>query len=132
MSNVKICPKCGKENDRYFVICGKCGTSLDGVALVDAETGEKVQEPASAVNGMASAAKNRVAFVLKTMAVITYVCAFICGIAFGSEWGEFYFGTATVDIPNEKTHAAMESSEKGEDLYGPFDSVAELMGGLNA
>ena len=96
MSNVKICPKCGKENDRYFVVCGKCGTSLDGVDLVAAETGEKVQETASAVNGMASAAKNRVAFILKAMAVITYVCAFICGIAFGSDRGDFYFGIAII------------------------------------
>lgn len=34
--------------------------------------------------------------------------------------------------PNETTYAAMEAAEKGEDLYGPFDSVAELMEALNA
>ena len=45
---------------------------------------------------MASAAKNRVAFILKAMAVITYVCAFICGIAFGSDRGDFYFGIAII------------------------------------
>lgn len=37
-----------------------------------------------------------------------------------------------VDEPNKVTYAAMESAEKGEDLYGPFDSVDELMEALNA
>ena len=34
--------------------------------------------------------------------------------------------------PNEITYNAMESSEKGEELHGPFNSVAELMEALNA
>lgn len=34
--------------------------------------------------------------------------------------------------PNDVTYAAMESAEKGEDVYGPFDSVADLMDALNA
>lgn len=34
--------------------------------------------------------------------------------------------------PNEETYAAMEAAESGEDLYGPFDSVNELMEALNA
>lgn len=38
----------------------------------------------------------------------------------------------TVEIPNETTLAAMASAERGEDLYGPFDSVAEMMEALNA
>ncbi len=38
----------------------------------------------------------------------------------------------TVEIPNEATLAAMASAERGEDLYGPFDSVAEMMEALNA
>lgn len=37
-----------------------------------------------------------------------------------------------VDEPNKVTYAAIESAEKGEDLYGPFDSVDELMEALNA
>lgn len=38
----------------------------------------------------------------------------------------------TREIPNKTTLAAMESANKGEDMYGPFDSVAELMEALNA
>ncbi len=34
--------------------------------------------------------------------------------------------------PNEITYAAMDASEKGKDMYGPFDTVAELMDLLNA
>lgn len=30
------------------------------------------------------------------------------------------------------TYAAMEAAEKEEDLYGPFESVDELMEALNA
>ncbi len=37
-----------------------------------------------------------------------------------------------VDKPNAETIAAMEAAEKGEDMYGPFNSVAELMEALNA
>ena len=37
-----------------------------------------------------------------------------------------------IDEPNDTTYAAMEAAEKEEDLYGPFDSVAELMEALNA
>ena len=36
------------------------------------------------------------------------------------------------DEPNAVTYAAMEAAEKGEDMYGPFDSVADLMEALNA
>lgn len=36
------------------------------------------------------------------------------------------------DIPNETTVAAMEAAEKGEDMYGPFTSVSELMEALDA
>lgn len=36
-----------------------------------------------------------------------------------------------VDEPNAVTYAAMEAAEMGEDMYGPFDSVAELMESLN-
>ena len=32
-----------------------------------------------------------------------------------------------VDEPNAVTYAAMEAAEKGEGMYGPFDSVADLM-----
>ena len=37
-----------------------------------------------------------------------------------------------IDEPNETTYKAMEAAEKGEDVYGPFDSVAELMEALDA
>lgn len=37
-----------------------------------------------------------------------------------------------VDEPNGGTYAAMVSTEKDEDMYGPFDSVADLMKALNA
>ena len=36
------------------------------------------------------------------------------------------------DAPNEITLNAMQASEIGEDLYGPFDSVSELMEALDA
>ena len=36
------------------------------------------------------------------------------------------------NVPNAVTLATMDSSEKGEDLYGPYDSIPELMEALNA
>lgn len=38
----------------------------------------------------------------------------------------------TLGEPNETTYQAMEAAEKEQDIYGPFDSVAELMEALNA
>jgi len=38
----------------------------------------------------------------------------------------------TKNVPNAVTLAAMEASEKGEELHGPYDSVSELMEALNA
>ena len=35
-------------------------------------------------------------------------------------------------IPNAVTLSAMDAAERGEDRYGPYDSVAELMEALNA
>lgn len=37
-----------------------------------------------------------------------------------------------LDEPNQATYAAMEASEKDEDIYGPFDSVDDLMEALDA
>ena len=37
-----------------------------------------------------------------------------------------------LDEPNEVTYAAMAAAEKDEDMYGPFDSVVDLMEALNA
>lgn len=37
-----------------------------------------------------------------------------------------------LDEPNQTTYAAMEASERDEDIYGPFDSVDDLMEALNA
>ena len=36
------------------------------------------------------------------------------------------------NVPNAVTLAAIEAAEKGEDLYGPYESVSELMEALNA
>ena len=38
----------------------------------------------------------------------------------------------TREAPNVTTRAAIKAAENDEDLYGPFDSVAELMEALNA
>ena len=35
-----------------------------------------------------------------------------------------------IDEPNETTYKAMESARNNEDLYGPFDSVKDLMSDL--
>lgn len=37
-----------------------------------------------------------------------------------------------LEEPNAVTYAAMEAAENDDGLYGPFDSVAELMEALNA
>ena len=37
-----------------------------------------------------------------------------------------------LDEPNETTYAAMKAAENDEDMHGPFDSVADMMGALNA
>lgn len=37
-----------------------------------------------------------------------------------------------IDEPNEITYAAMEAAEKDEDVFGPFDSVSDLMEALDA
>ncbi len=36
------------------------------------------------------------------------------------------------NIPNGVTLAAMEAADNDEDLYGPFDTVEELIEALNA
>lgn len=36
------------------------------------------------------------------------------------------------NVPNAVTLSAMDASEMGEDLYGPYDSVSDLMEALNA
>jgi DNA-damage-inducible protein J len=38
----------------------------------------------------------------------------------------------TKNVPNEVTIAAMDAAEKDEDIYGPFNSVDDLMEALNA
>ena len=35
-------------------------------------------------------------------------------------------------VPNAVTLATMDASEKGDDLYGPYESVSDLMEALNA
>lgn len=34
--------------------------------------------------------------------------------------------------PNEMTYETMEKMENDEDVYGPFDSIEELMDALNS
>lgn len=50
MREVKICPKCGKVNDRDFFVCSKCGMPLEDAKVVDAEAAKnaEVQNPAEA------------------------------------------------------------------------------------
>lgn len=36
------------------------------------------------------------------------------------------------NVPNSVTLAAMQSAEKGEDVYGPFENVEDAMEELNA
>lgn len=36
------------------------------------------------------------------------------------------------NVLNAVTLSAMDASERGEDLYGPYDSVSDLMEALNA
>jgi DNA-damage-inducible protein J len=36
------------------------------------------------------------------------------------------------EVPNETTLKAMDDAENDKDMYGPFDSVAEMMEALNA
>ena len=38
----------------------------------------------------------------------------------------------TKNVPNAVTLAAMDAAERGDDLYGPYDSVSDLMEALNA
>ena len=94
--NVKICPKCGTENDKSFVICKKCGESLDQAIVTqsmptDSTSAGKNQTANTTVAG------NSVASLLKIIAIITYICGFICGIILGKDgWGDFYFGLALI------------------------------------
>ena len=37
-----------------------------------------------------------------------------------------------LDEPNETTYEAMAEAEKDEEMYGPIDSVADMMEALNA
>ncbi len=37
-----------------------------------------------------------------------------------------------IDEPNEITYTAMKTADNDEDMYGPFDSVSDLMEALNA
>ena len=45
--------------------------------------------------------------------------------------GSFPFAI-TREEPNDVTIAALNNAETGNDVYGPFDSVSELMEALNA
>lgn len=51
---------------------------------------------------------------------IGYVIAYLQGL------------NAMPEEPNETTYAAMQNAQDGEDMFGPFDSVSDLMEALNA
>jgi len=38
----------------------------------------------------------------------------------------------TENVPNEITFAAIESAQKGKDMYGPFESMDDLINALNS
>lgn len=60
---------------------------------------------------------------LSTATGIFYRQALRCnGLPFEVKLGE----------PNETTYAAMEAAENDTDLYGPFDSIDDMMEALNA
>lgn len=40
--------------------------------------------------------------------------------------------TISREVPNSVTLSAIEAVEKGEDVYGPYDSVKDLMEALDA
>ncbi len=40
--------------------------------------------------------------------------------------------SVTREVPNAVTAKAIEDSENGDDVYGPFDTVEEVMESLNA
>lgn len=42
------------------------------------------------------------------------------------------FEVKAADESNAVTYATMEAAEKEEDIYGPFDSVSDLMKALNS
>ena len=89
MAGVKICPHCGTENDKSFVICKKCGTSLETVETVEAVS---AASPESQAMPTSVAQSNSVARLLKTIAIIVYVCGFICGFLLGKDhYGDLYF-----------------------------------------
>ena len=37
-----------------------------------------------------------------------------------------------LDEPNETTYAALEKADRDQEMFGPYDSVAEMMEALNA
>ena len=120
MADVKICPKCGKEYPSYFAGCAKCGVTFDLCTNADAKPMtekelEKFTKPVTITNPVVTKMPttdntthteskktvyigyNSVAGLLKVIAIITYVGAFILGIVFGKDnWGDFYFGVALI------------------------------------
>ena len=52
------------------------------------------------------------------------------GCSFQVSWNGFEH--CKLDEPNEVTYEAMAAAENDEEMYGPFDSVAEMMEALNA
>lgn len=37
-----------------------------------------------------------------------------------------------IDEPNEETYKAIEAAKRGEDVFGPFDNVKEMMDSLDS
>lgn len=47
-------------------------------------------------------------------------------------WSKGKIEQIQLDEPNWVTYGAMEAAEKGQDMFGPFHSVSDLMEVLNA
>ena len=105
MSAIKICPKCGKENDHMFVRCVHCGTSLDGAAVVNvASASTSASENAagntsvnvSAEASTSSATSNRVAEAIKVIAILVYIGGVLIGLVSGFFYGTMLLGFAEI------------------------------------
>ncbi len=71
MSEFKICPNCGAENDKDFAACDKCGAPLDDDHVIGEENVEKEQKATE---------ENKIAKMLKVIANILYVASFFVGM----------------------------------------------------
>ena len=89
---VKVCPVCGIENDKYFVICKHCGASLDNVP--SAEPGAYNPHDgaqAGAGNAIQEKTENKIASALKVIAILTFIGGLILGCCMKDSRGDSSF-----------------------------------------